>query len=267
VVRQSVAVHGAVAKRQWTRSIHRIGGPVASTHSGLLFRGLLTRWDTGTTMRKLSRAGLRRSATAAGSVTVRSSQRSHPDRGTMTGMRSWNCRMNFDADVVRTAHACAIRLLLDNRGLRGAIILIYAGMDAMAFLDMPADQDEVSAVDFVRWADRYVRFRCAEQLSGDELYGARCAALHAYGTESRRSKSGAIRQIGYMDQSEPPILSKASVPGLVLVAVPALGEAFFSAVDQFLIDLFKDQARASIAEARFRKIMHELPLSEPPVGR
>jgi hypothetical protein len=152
-----------------------------------------------------------------------------------------------------------IRVLLQNRCYRGAILLTYAGMDAMAYLDMPADQDEVTPNDFIRWADNYVRFPCAEQLSGEELYGARCAALHAYGTESRRSRSGAVRQIGYMDQSVPEVRSSPTVRHLVLVSVPALVEAFFCGIDAFLVPLFANKAKASVAEERFQKIMHEFP--------
>lgn len=80
-----------------------------------------------------------------------------------------------------------IEVALTNERYRAATILIYAGMDAMAFLNIPAGHTEVSRDDFIRWAERYVRFPCREQLTGADLYGARCAMLHAYGVVSPRS--------------------------------------------------------------------------------
>ena len=83
-----------------------------------------------------------------------------------------------------------IEVALTNERYRAATILIYAGMDAMAFLNMPAGHTEVSRDDFIRWAERYVRFPCREQLTGADLYGARCAMLHAYGVVSRIVEPG-----------------------------------------------------------------------------
>ena len=83
-----------------------------------------------------------------------------------------------------------IETVLTHKRYRAAIILIYAGMDAMAFLDMPAGQDEVTRTDFMKWTDRYIRFPCKEQLTGADLYGARCSLLHVYGADSRMSRTG-----------------------------------------------------------------------------
>jgi hypothetical protein len=156
-----------------------------------------------------------------------------------------------------------IRLLLEGGGYsRGAILLIYAGMDAMAYLGMPAEQDDVTRQDFVGWVEDHVRFPCQEQLSGKELYGARCAALHMYGTESRLSRKEGVRQVGYMDASVPEIRSTPMHPHFVLVSIPALAEAFFQAIDRFLVALFADPQKRPVAERRFQKIMHQIPVKD-----
>jgi len=49
-----------------------------------------------------------------------------------------------------------IEIALNNKCLRAAVILIYAGMDAMGFLDLPETQSEVERKDFISWAGRYV---------------------------------------------------------------------------------------------------------------
>src|ERR1035438_9510843 len=91
-------------------------------------------------------------------------------------------------NVVHTGIKNPIRLLLDNECLSAAVILIYSGIDAMAFLNMPAQQTDVTGGDFVRWVDRYVHFPCQEQVSGLDLYGARCSVLHAHGARSNLSR-------------------------------------------------------------------------------
>src|SRR5262245_13001345 len=86
-----------------------------------------------------------------------------------------------------------IDTLLRANGYRGALILTYAAIDCMASLAMPDGRTEVRRQDFVEWAQKYIRFPGKHQLTGMELYGARCALLHQYGTESRSSREGKCR--------------------------------------------------------------------------
>ena len=86
--------------------------------------------------------------------------------------------------------------------------------------------------------------------------------LHNYSAFSRMSRQGECRNIGYMDQSVPEVRYNPNVSGsLVLVSVPALAEAFFRGVDQFLIDLFSDSEKAQVAEERFKKLVHMFPVN------
>jgi len=43
---------------------------------------------------------------------------------------------------------------------RATLLLIYAAIDAMAFLNMPANQPDVTRKDFIDWAERYLKFPC-----------------------------------------------------------------------------------------------------------
>jgi hypothetical protein len=96
-----------------------------------------------------------------------------------------------------------IRISLENDCLGSAVILILCGIDAMAYLSVPASQEDVTRSDFVKWVERYMKFPCKEQLTGLDLYGARCAMLHNYGVASDLSRKGKCRQVGYMDKSVP----------------------------------------------------------------
>jgi len=157
----------------------------------------------------------------------------------------------------------SIRVLLEAECLSAAVVLIYSGMDTMAWIGMPAGQRGVTRTDFIRWAGRYVRFPCREQLTGEDLYGARCAMVHQYGAESAISRQGKCRLVGYMNDSIPEIRFQPAVdPDLVLVSVKGLAEAFFRSVDTFLIDVFADKNKASVAETRIEKIVHEFSVGE-----
>lgn len=80
-----------------------------------------------------------------------------------------------------------ISVALDNKCYGSSVVLIYAGIDAMAFLSMPDKQEDVTRKDFVDWVDAFLKFNSANEVSGLELYGARCGMVHNYGVFSRLS--------------------------------------------------------------------------------
>ena len=154
-------------------------------------------------------------------------------------------------------------MLLEHGRLRGALLLTLCGIDAMAFLGMEPTKVEVRSSDFIAWADRYIQFPCENKISGSELYAARCAALHQYGTESRKSREGTVRQILWKDESRPEVLYAADKhQDFVLVSIPALAAAFFSGIDQFLVPVYADKTTAKIVDGRFQKLIHELPVPD-----
>jgi hypothetical protein len=74
---------------------------------------------------------------------------------------------------------------------RATLLLSFSAMDAMAFLDMPAKQSDVTRTDFINWTSRYILFPGEEQLTGTDLYGARCGLLHT----TARTQSSAAREL------------------------------------------------------------------------
>ena len=83
-----------------------------------------------------------------------------------------------------------INVCLQSECFGSAVILTYSGIDTMAFLSMPEKQTDVRRDDFVSWCDKYIRFSGNDQLTGLELYSARCAMLHSYGVESKLTRGG-----------------------------------------------------------------------------
>jgi hypothetical protein len=154
-----------------------------------------------------------------------------------------------------------IEVVMDNRCFRAALILIYAGLDAMACLDMPEKQEDVQRKDFISWVGRYVRFSCVEQISALELYAARCGMLHSYGVESRLTREGKARMIGYVDASEPEVIfHRAIEPRLVLLSIEGLRDAFFNGIATYFKDLVQNAEKRRIAAPRILKLVQQYQL-------
>lgn len=165
-------------------------------------------------------------------------------------------------NVVHNGIKRDLRVAMENGCWRAAVILTFSGIDTMAYLGMPAEQLEVAPRDFIAWCERYIRFDGQEQLTGLDLYGARCGIVHAYGAISRTSRSGRCRHVVYRYRKDgAPVLFRPDVdPTLVIVSTEALVEAFFGGVDRFLVDLFRDADRAAAAERRFQGMYHLVPV-------
>ena len=151
-----------------------------------------------------------------------------------------------------------ISVTLDNKCFGSALILIYAGMDAMATLSRPQGQEEVAAEDFIGWVNRYIQLDPGNPITGEEWYSARCGVLHNYGVESRRTRNGRARMIGYSYDIENirPVVYKPQVSGrLVIVSINALSDAFSEGVDRFLIDAFADSQRRPLMEKRLQELL------------
>ena len=166
-------------------------------------------------------------------------------------------------NVVHNGIKKGIRLTSENKCYDSAIKLIFCGIDAMAYLYMPEEQMEVKSKDFVGWSEKYINFPCKEQLSGLDLYGARCGVLHQHGPESNLSRQEKCRKIGYFNGGSPEVRYDPQVSTeLVMVSIEGLVDAFFKGVDKFMIDLFSDKKTAKVAEERLKTLMHTLPYKD-----
>lgn len=168
--------------------------------------------------------------------------------------------MEFSCDplvnAIYTGMKPGIEATLEGECYGSALILIYAGIHAMVTLGMPAGHEEVTRADFTNWVDRYIRVGRLAQVTAEEFYSARCGVVHNYGVESRLTRGGSARKIGYMVGSYPPVrYDSKRDPDLVLLDILAFAGAFFDGVDNFLIDMMADAQKKLIVEARLQKVL------------
>lgn len=166
-------------------------------------------------------------------------------------------------NVLHNSIKKGIRTLLAEECYGPALVLIYSGIDTMAYLGMPEPQEDVTRTDFVNWVDKYIRFPCQEQLTGFDLYGARCGLLHTYSITSRLHRQGKCRQLGYTDRSSPEIRFVPRIADdFVIVSIEALASSFFEGIDRFIVDLYTNSDTARIADDRFKGIIQQIPIAD-----
>ncbi len=158
-----------------------------------------------------------------------------------------------------------INVTIENQCGGSAVILILTAIDAMAYLTMPRGQEDVTRQDFIRWADEYIRFPGQEQLTGEDLYGARCAMLHNYGVQSRMSRKGECRAILWADNMDPPILFRPEKSNQhVLVSIIGLKDALFRGMDRFLaeVDADPNSEKTKLTKERLPSLVVAMPAND-----
>lgn len=163
----------------------------------------------------------------------------------------WDPMLNVINDGIMKGIAVAI----DNNCYGSAVILIYAGIDAMAFLTLPEAQEDVTRKEFIEWVDKYIHFNGEEQLSGIELYAARCGMLHNYSAFSRLTRKGNLRIIGYVDEAGIEVMTDKDVPNLAIVSIKALARAFSRGVQRYVNDLHGNPQAINLVRQRVSSLV------------
>jgi len=78
----------------------------------------------------------------------------------------------------------AIDTCLKNELQLPGLILLYTGIDSMAWLNRPKLQPDVRRNDFIYWVNRYLLPDSGLACEALDLYAARCALVHSYTSES-----------------------------------------------------------------------------------
>ncbi|MQY59833.1 MAG: hypothetical protein GH144_09575 [Clostridia bacterium] len=154
-----------------------------------------------------------------------------------------------------------IKVALDNGAIGGALILTYAAIDAMAFLSMPENKNEVQGEDFINWVEKYMKTDSKQpyQYQGIDLWGARCGIVHRYGATSSLSDSGKCNFFGYHNGSEHMV--KPSVDErFIVISWPRFINDFFGAMKKFLTDIMKDEELKKKVASRIVHLFYVSPI-------
>jgi hypothetical protein len=120
-----------------------------------------------------------------------------------------------------------------------ALALVYVGIDTMALLSCPVGQQSQTGADFISWVDRSLRAEPGSeyQYEGIDLYAARCAVLHSYGSVAAlHAGENPPRKLGYTDNGPH---RKDEAERFVLISVAVLVHDFSGAMESFVAEIIR----------------------------
>ena len=148
----------------------------------------------------------------------------------------------------------------DGGALVAALAMVFVGIDTMAWLSLPLEQHSVKRDDFCAWVDTYLKADAAQpyQYVGIDLYAARCAMLHSYGSLSDlHKKPNPPKTFGYLDNGP----HRADGASLVLISIAVLIHDFGGALNTFLQSALKDADLKSRIDGRIEALVSSMPVA------
>ena len=152
----------------------------------------------------------------------------------------------------------SIELCLNAKLQISSLILLYSGIDIIAWLNRPASKERVTRKDFIRWVDDYLSPNINIKYEAIDLYAARCAIVHSYSFSSRLSKKGEAKEIYYSwgkanIKSLQNDIDRRSKKSAVAIHINDLLKAFKEGIEKFKLSIKNDKEKEKIVCGRANK--------------
>lgn len=144
-----------------------------------------------------------------------------------------------------------------------AIAMAYICMDTMAFLALPAGRESQRRDDFITWVDAYLK-GLPEQpyhYRGLDVYGARCAVLHAFGSEADFHQQYPDAKIFCYHDGGNHALNPQVNERLVIIGTASFLDDVVRAVGAFLEACKTDPDLRARVEGRLPKVLANFPIA------
>lgn len=153
----------------------------------------------------------------------------------------------------------------DKAGLVSAsIAMAFICIDSISSLARPVKKDRVTRSDFITWVNRHLKGHEDQpyQYRGKDVYAARCAFLHTYGSEATlHSEDSSIIKFVYHDGGKHSF-NESIDPNLVVIGVKSFVNDVVWAVDSFLNECSKDPILKARVEPRLKSVLQVSPINE-----
>ena len=146
----------------------------------------------------------------------------------------------------------AIQICINQNLVIPALVLIYAFIDSVSWMDDPIDDEKKGASRFQKWVNDWMLKGRNLSWTAEELYAARCGLLHTLTPDSSLSKNKGIRQIGYAwgKADLRPLEENARIRGVdknfAFIHLRDLFESFKLGLVNYLDQTLKDEKKAEI---------------------
>lgn len=130
----------------------------------------------------------------------------------------------------------------DGGAVLAALSMIFVGIDTMSWLSLPKGKLSHTRRDFIAWVDKYLKADPTEryQYTGRDVYAARCAFLHSYGSTANMHRApNPPRRFGYVNSGRH-LYDPAVSTDLAIISIAMLSRDFKNAVLSFLEDARKN---------------------------
>jgi hypothetical protein len=138
-----------------------------------------------------------------------------------------------------------------------AVGFAFVCIDTMAFLSLPSGKSTQTRKDFIAWTDKYLKGHQTQpyQYRGIDVYAARCALLHAFGSEADlHDKDKSIIRFCYHDGGkhayDPKLDSR-----LAIIGTASFLHDVVIAVEDFMKDCLADRELLLVVEGRLPKVL------------
>jgi len=138
-----------------------------------------------------------------------------------------------------------------------AVAMAYVCIDTMAFLSLPTGKEYQGRADFIAWVDTYMKGHEEQpyQYRGLDVYGARCAVLHAFGVDANFHKQNPdTKKYGYHDGGKH-AYDPAVNEHLVIIGTASFLNDVVFAVDTFIKECSDNNDLRQRVEARLPKVL------------
>lgn len=152
----------------------------------------------------------------------------------------------------------SIELCLNAKLQISSLVLLYSGIDIVAWLNRPVSKERATRKDFIRWVDDYLLLNTNIKYEAIDLYAARCAIVHSYSSSSRLSKKGEAKEIYYSYgkaniKSLQNDIDRRSKKSAVAIHINDLLEAFKEGIEKFKLSIKNDKEKEKIVCGRANK--------------
>lgn len=144
-----------------------------------------------------------------------------------------------------------------------SVAMAYVCIDTMAFLSLPVAREVQGKGDFTAWVDTYLTGHEDQpyKYRGIDVYGARCALLHAFGSDADfHEKNPDARKFGYHDGGMH-AYDPAVDDHLVIIGTSSLINDVLHAVTAFMEACKADADLRQRVEGRLHKVLASFPFA------
>jgi hypothetical protein len=150
----------------------------------------------------------------------------------------------------------------DENGITMAsIAMAFICIDSLANLGRPIDKEKVTRSDFKLWVDEHLHAHPDQQYQyrGKDVYAARCAFLHTYGSESELHNEDADTvRFAYHDGGNHNY-NPSICPGLALIGAKSFVNDVVHAIESFLNKCKGDELLMARVESRISGVLQITP--------